>query len=191
MTTTRTRQSNLGVCLYCLLVSLVAPSKAAAQSRTDRDVCPEIVTTLVPQRVFKVPTKLLQRVEIRTCMPGETENLQFVAWKNGATKPSLVLTTSDETVVQLAMSGGVFAIETSGGAHYYLFVIVYDGGASFRDGKPRLALQAVTKGPVFIQTSEDRVTGDYRTLGGSADMSCIQPGLNRNSGEPGRRDVHL
>jgi len=100
------------------------------QSRTDRGVCDEIVTTLVPQRVFKIPTKRLLRVEIRSCMPGLTENLQFVAWENGATKPSLVLTTSDETIVQLVMSGGVFVIETTGGSHSDVFVILYDGGTS-------------------------------------------------------------
>jgi hypothetical protein len=129
-------------------------------------VCDEIVTTLVPQRVFKVPTKQLLRVEIRSCMPGETENLQFVAWENGAMKPSLVLTTSDETIVQLVLSGGVFVIETGGGSHSFVFVIVYDGGTSFRDVKPRLAHQAVTKGGLVVKTEVDKVSIDYPTLGG-------------------------
>jgi hypothetical protein len=167
MTITRIDLINqMRVVFVYLLVAIAAQSWLHAQSRTDRDVCPEIVTTLVPQRVFKTPTNRLLRLEIRSCMPGETENLQFVGWEGGATKPSLILTTSDETIVQIVMSGGVFVIETTGGSHDTVFAIVYEGGKSFRTGKPRVALQAVTKGSLMITTNPNRVLIDYPDLRG-------------------------
>lgn len=164
MISTRTGLSRACEFLCCAVSVFLSQRGVAAQVRTDRAVCSDIVTTLLPQRVFKTPTNRLLRVEIRSCMPGETENLQFVAWENGAVKPSLVLTTPDETIVQLAMSGGVFVIETTGGAHDTLFVIVYEGGNSFRTGKPKLALQAVTTGRVVITASPDKVLIDYPDL---------------------------
>ncbi len=151
----------------CVIAAIGLPERLQGQLlKMDRDVCPEIVTTLVPQRVFKRPTNSLQRLEIRSCLPGETENLQFVVWENNATKPSIVATTSDEAIVQIAMSGGVFVIETTGGSRDFLFVIVYEGGTSFRNGKPRIALQAVTKGRAAIRTSQTRVSVDYPDLRG-------------------------
>lgn len=158
-----TRTGRIRVCEFiCFAASLILSQRnTIAQVRTNQDACADIITTLLPQRVFKVPTNQLLRVEIRSCMPGATENLQFVAWENGAVKPSLVVTTPDETIVQLAMSGGVFVVETSGGSHDTVFVIVYEGAKSFRSGKPKLALQAVTKGRVVITTSTDKVFIDY------------------------------
>lgn len=144
----------------CLLGQLISDLK--------RPACPEIIASLVPQRVFKTPTKALERVEIRSCGPGWTENLQFVAWENGSKTPSLVVTTSDETIVQLVMSGGVFVFVTTGGSHEFVFVIVYDGGEDFTAGKPRLALQTVTKDPVVIRSDENKVTIDYPNLRGEA-----------------------
>lgn len=162
---------------FVLVTIILASTELLGQTRTDVAACPEVITNLIPQRVFKKPTRLLRRVEIRSCLPGETENLQFVAWENNAMKPSLVVTTSDETIVQLVMSGDVFVIETTGGSHDSVFVIQYGGAESFRHGKPRLALDAVTKGHVVIKTDPYKVTIDYPDLRGETHHIEYSTGL--------------
>src|SRR5579883_667179 len=62
-------------------------------------LCADVITTLVPQRVFRIPTAQLRRVEIRSCLPGAAENLQFVGWETRKAFPSLVLAVPDEAIV--------------------------------------------------------------------------------------------
>lgn len=167
-------QTGLGSLWIWLGCSCFVP--LAAQSRTDRPLCDEILTTLIPQRVFRTPAARLPRVEIRSCMPGLTENLQLVAWEADARKPSFSVTTSDETIVQLAMAGAVSVVETTGGAHDIIFVIVYEGSASLLSSKPRLALQAVTKSEVTITSNHQKFSIDYLNLRGNDNTSSIPHG---------------
>ncbi len=105
---------------------------------------------MVSQFVMNVPTSELQRVELRKCGPGISENLQIVAWEQKAAAPGLVLDTKDFTVVQAVMSGKVFVIETTGGPRDRVYVIVYT-----TEG-PKLALERVTKAQAKI-TSDGKV----------------------------------
>ncbi|SRR5579885_884027 len=125
-------------------------------------LCADVITTLVPQRVFRIPTAQLRRVEIRSCLPGAAENLQFVGWETRKAFPSLVLAVPDEAIVQLYMSGDVFVFETTGGAHTTVIAIVYEKGA-----KPRLAVREVIKDAVEITASEGKVRLSYSSLSGS------------------------
>ena len=77
-------QTGLGS--LCIWIGWSCFMPLAAQSRTDRPLCHETLTTLIPQRVFLTPAVRLPRVEIRSCMPGLTENVQLVAWEADAQK---------------------------------------------------------------------------------------------------------
>ena len=64
------------------------------------------------------------------------------------------------------MAGAVSVVETTGGAHDIIFVVVYEGGASLLSSKPRLALQAVTKSDVTITSNHQKLSIDYLNLRG-------------------------
>ncbi len=140
---------------WMLLLSCGVPLRA-------NQLCSDVITALVPRRVFRIPTTQLRRVEIRSCLPGAAENLQFVAWEARKSSPSLVFAVPDEAIVQLYMSGDVFVVETTGGAHTTVIAIVYEKGA-----KPRLAVREIIKGAVEITASEGKIRLSYPTLSGS------------------------
>lgn len=125
---------------HLLFATAVAPSP---------QLCPSVVTALVPQLIFRRPVTDLRRVEIRSCLPGTAEYLQLVAWEQRSPKPSLIVETDDFTVIQVLMRRNIFVIETARGAYDTVNVIVYEGG------KPRLALQQTVRDPAIIVTTPD------------------------------------
>lgn len=144
--------------LHLLVVLSVSGLFLQARASQESALCEEIVTTLVPQFIFKVPTSDLERVEIRKCFPGLADSLQLVAWQRAARKPSLVLETTDFTIVQLVMSGRVFVVETTGGTRDIVWVITYQSGV------PKLALKAITKGYAVVTSDYKRVSIEYPDL---------------------------
>ena len=120
------------------------------------ELCSDVITTLVPQRVFQVPTQKLPRVELRSCEPGVSETLQIAAWERSASRPSLVVETSRSTIVQLAMSSNVFVIHSAGGSSDGLQVVV------FNQGKPHLALEKYLRAAITIRLERDEVIVETR-----------------------------
>jgi hypothetical protein len=118
---------------------VVVVGSHACKGAESRNACPEVVGVMVPQFIMNVPNSRLERVELRKCGPGRTEDLQIIAWERNSLHPTLVVDTTDFTVVQYVMSGRVFVIETTGGPRDRVFVILYE------HGKPSLVLQRVTK----------------------------------------------
>lgn len=108
--------------------------------------CPNLVGLLVTQFTFKATISELPRVEIRQC--GTFEVLQIVAWEANSRLPSLILDTTDFTVVQSIARKNLYLIETTGGARNRIYIIV------FEKGKPRLALKRVTKGTAKLTIGE-------------------------------------
>jgi hypothetical protein len=139
--------------LAAVIAVLAGQIDAGSKQREPR-ICDQLVTTLIPQRVFRVPDNQLPRVEIRSCAAGISEGLQLVAWQRGAFAPSLVVDTYRFTVAQLVMSGNAFVIQTAGGTTDVLQVIVYE------NGKPRLALERFIKGYPTITTRYEEVRID-------------------------------
>lgn len=137
--------------MLALTVAVLLASSAAGQPLEKGEPCPVLLTTLAPQLMFRHPLNRLRRVELRSCRPGASENLQLVAWEDRSDKPSLVLETADSTVIQLFMRGSVFVIETARDAYDTLMVIVYE------KGRPRIALQQTVRDPATIAVSGDEV----------------------------------
>ncbi|MEW5979461.1 MAG: hypothetical protein AB1898_27005 [Acidobacteriota bacterium] len=125
------------VAAILLLLFSALPGQAQRPTR-QVTLCEEVVGLFVPRFMFKVPAKTLARIEIRMCGPGVSETLQLVAWERNSNDPSLIIDTTDFTLVRSFMGGNVFVAETTGGPRYRLFVIVY------RSGKPDLALRRVS-----------------------------------------------
>jgi hypothetical protein len=108
--------------------------------------CPVVGTMLVTQFISNMATDHLPRVEVRRC--GSEEALQIVAWKENAELPSLIVNTTDFTIVQAVARENVFLIETTGGPRDIVWVIVYE------KGDPKLALKRVTKGTAIVKTND-------------------------------------
>lgn len=107
-------------------------------------ICSSIVSILVNQLTFQRPLAETARVELRRCGETVSENLQIVAWEAGASKPTLVVDTTDFAVVQTAARQNIYVIETTGGPRDRVFVVLYE------QGKPTLRLQRVTRGTARI-----------------------------------------
>ena len=140
------------------------------QSKRPLAPCPTVVGLLVTQFVYRTPISQLQRVEIRQCDAG-SETLQIVAWESRESTASLVIDTTDFTVVQTAARQSVYVIETTGGPRDQIYVIAY------KDGKPRLALQRVTKGTATIKVD-------------SVSIELLISGIYAGDAEP-RQERHL
>jgi len=153
MTATSTNLPRQNACAAYLFIGLVVLQIQLLPGQTiaPKGLCSEVVTLLVPQLVFKVPTSTLERVEVRKCLPGVSDSLQIAAWERDSVKPSLVIVTDDFTIVQAAMIGRVFLIETTGGPRDLIYLIVYESG------KPRLALKAVSKDRAQIISAGDKI----------------------------------
>ena len=108
--------------------------------------CPTLVGLLVTQFAFNTPVSDLPRVEIRQC--GSFEALQIVAWEARSKVPALIVDTTDFTVVQSIARRNFYLIETTGGPRDRIYIIV------FEKGKPRLALNRVTKGSAAVTINE-------------------------------------
>lgn len=126
----------------CLGTLVILPAWLLASQESQSLRCATVITTLVTQLVASKPLTQLPRVEIRSCGPEEV--LQLWAWEANAARPSLVVDTTDFTLVQTAARDNVYVVETTGGPRNRVFVIVY------RDRKPTLALQRVTKGTAEV-----------------------------------------
>lgn len=123
---------------------------AKAQQQEDRSQpCASLVVRLVNQLVLGVPIEQTTRVEVRRCDAAVSGSLQIVAWESGALKPSLVIDTTDFTVVQAAGRQNAFVIETTGGPRDRVYVVLYE------DGKPTLKLKQVTKGTARVTLQRD------------------------------------
>lgn len=91
---------------------------------------------------------------------------QFVAWGRDRSTPQLIATTADSVLVQFATAGGVLVAVTTGGPHYLIFVISFEGGKDPSDGVGKLVLQAVTKSDVQIHVNQSRLRIEYKSLRG-------------------------
>jgi hypothetical protein len=52
--------TRIGLIRILLVACLFTAGAISQEPQVDRDVCSEIVTTLIPQRVLKIPTNLEQ-----------------------------------------------------------------------------------------------------------------------------------
>ena len=126
---------NRSVCISPLLaVVLAMPALSHAQTIPPRKPCDEIVTTVYPGWLSRVPRQTLRRVEIRNCRVRDFGILQIVAWREGANVPDLVEDTDRFSIVKVAMSGDVFVLETAGASSNVVQVVLYENGI------PRLAI---------------------------------------------------
>src|SRR5438270_9521538 len=98
---------------------------ALACQEPSQVVCGNVVGILVNQLSFGTPLSETARVELRQCGENVTEELQIVAWEANAVKPSLVIDTTDFTVVQTAGRQNIYVIETTGGPRDRIYVILY------------------------------------------------------------------
>ena len=92
---------------------LVTASGIAQSSQPP--LCDSIIVRLVNQLVFQVPIDDTARVEVRRCGEKGSEVLQIAAWEARTPKPSLIIDTTDFTVVQTAARQNLYIIETTGG----------------------------------------------------------------------------
>jgi hypothetical protein len=128
------------------LILIVMP---ALGQTTRPTLCDMVVTRLVNQLVIKVPIQDTPRVEVRRCSEDGTDALQLAAWEARSSTPSLVVNTTDVTIVQTAGRQNLYLIETTGGARDRVYVIL------FESGKPILKLQKVTRGTARISMLRD------------------------------------
>lgn len=135
--------NHLRACCRFLSATLLAAELVVPQQK---ELCPTVAGLLVTQFVFNTPVSNLPRVEIRQC--GSEEALQIVAWEAKATKPALIIDTTDFTVVQSIARKNLYVIETTGGARDRVYVI------NFEKGKPRLVLRRITKGTAAVTVNE-------------------------------------
>jgi hypothetical protein len=133
----------------------------------NRPVCPTILTALLPQLVFNVPTDKLRRVELRTCSDG---NIQIVAWQDKAADPTLVLDTERITVVQLVMSNNVFFVQTAGGTTHRIQVILY------RDGVPKIGFDRFTKYEPSVRVTTQTVYMELSDGSGKVERRAFPTG---------------
>lgn len=112
-------------------------------------LCSTVVGRLVNQLTFKIPIDETARVELRRCAETESGALQIAAWEAKASKPSLVIDTTDFTIVQTASRQNIYVIETTGGPRDRIYVVLYE------KGKPTLKLQRVTRGTATITMTRD------------------------------------
>jgi hypothetical protein len=131
-------------CFFVLIFLVLLPNSAICQQKSDESPCARIVTLIITQFIADIPITDLPRVEVRQCSEGE---LQIVAWAQKSLIPSLVVDTTDFTIVQLAARENVFMIETTGGPRNIVHVITY------KNGTPILALKSVTKGTADVTVS--------------------------------------
>jgi hypothetical protein len=127
-------------------IMLAVPSIAQT---TQPALCSSLVARLVNQLIIQVPVDDMARVEVRRCVADGTDALQLVALEGRSSKPSLVINTTDFTVVQVVARQNLYLIETTGGPRDRIFVVLYE------NGKPTLKLQKVTKGTAQITMSRD------------------------------------
>jgi hypothetical protein len=127
----------------CFLWGFVCSLQALSQQDIDNSPCPTISTILITQFKFGSSITELPRVELRQC--GAEQSLQIVAWKEKEKAPSLIIDTTDFTVVQVAARSNAFLIETTGGSRDFVFVIIY------KNGSPTLALKSVTKDTATVE----------------------------------------
>jgi hypothetical protein len=132
--------------LRAILVSLPLASMLLGQG-TQPTLCPTLVGIFVNQFRFQVALSATARVELRRC--SENEALQIAAWQARATEPSLVINTTDFTVVQMAARQNAYVIETTGGPRDRIYVVLYE------NGKPTLKLQRITRGTAKITMARD------------------------------------
>ena len=114
-----------------------------AFTQAQLEICPDLVSLLVPQLIFRAQVAELPRIEVRRC--GSNESLKIMCWSRNARDPDLVIDTTDFTIVQSVMSGRIAVIETTGGPRNRLFVIEYNSGG------PKLAMKHVSKTQAEIE----------------------------------------
>jgi hypothetical protein len=142
-------KNHLLCCIATCALIILGCNVLFGQTKSE-EPCERTVGLLVTQFSFGTPLHRLPRVELRQCGEG-SETLQIVAWDAGGATPSLVIDTTDFTVVQCAARGNVFIIETTGGPRDRVYAIV------FTRGKPQLKLMRVTRGTAKITVNEDNI----------------------------------
>jgi hypothetical protein len=128
-----------GKCVVFGVAFFISLSFASGQTNiTEQCSVTETVGILLTDVQYLKPLSELARVEIIRC--GPDDKLLIKAWEQDATKPALLIDTSDFSIVQTFARDNVFVVVTSGGSRDQVYVITY------RNGKPTLALKQVTKG---------------------------------------------
>lgn len=145
--------------VFAALASLLAES-SPVQSASDSRLCSSLVTTLVPQLIFRRPISELRRVELRACDPDRSGNLQIAAWTQNAAQPSLIVSTDDFSITELAMSHNIFVIQTARDAYETVSVI------SFENGIPKLAMQSTVRDAAKIVIDSESVSVTLTDAGG-------------------------
>jgi hypothetical protein len=131
------------------MVALALLALSACAQTTQPALCSSVVARLVNQLIIQVPVDTTARVEVRRCIEDGTDSLQIVAWEAKAARPSLLIDTTDFTIVQMAARQNLYLIETTGGPRDRIYVVL------FENGKPTLRLQKVTKGTAQITMLRD------------------------------------
>ncbi len=137
---------HFGLRLFGCLLILVPMTWGETAPAT---LCKTVVGRLVNQLTFKIPISETARVELRRCAEMGSGTLQIAAWEARASIPSLVIDTTDFTIVQTASRQNVYVIETTGGPRDRVYVVLYE------NGKPTLKLQKVTRGSATITMAQD------------------------------------
>lgn len=112
-------------------------------------LCPDRIATLSRFAGDPNDTGSGARVEIRRCQvePSGGGTIQLAAWQEGSKEPALIFDAISGSVLQLAMTRGVYAFELSVGRATALVVI------EFTHGKPRLAIEQYVRDGAFTFTS--------------------------------------
>lgn len=162
LTTHRNQVGRPGAVFMLFVLAALSPHQPAACEQTGKlsPICPQVLTQLVPQLIFQTPPEALARVEIRICKFYTAGNLQIVAWRGNATRPSLVVDTDDHTISQLAMSSNVFVIQTARTAYETVFVV------NFESGEPKLVLRETTRDAALTRLNDENVTVTVTPLRG-------------------------
>ena len=137
--------------MILLLVFVAAPALGQNDRGSPPKLCDEVVTTVYPQWLSRVPRQELRRVEVRNCRVEDWGFLQIAAWSDHGQRPALVVETKRSTIVKIAMTGDVFVLETAGASSNVVQVVVYE------KGQPRLALSDAVKAYAHIDMSWKKV----------------------------------
>lgn len=137
------------IALLVFLFSISAFGQGAHASRPK--LCDEVVTTMYPEWISRIPRPNMRKVEVRNCRIGDWGFLQIAAWPDRGEQPSLLVETNRSTIVKIAMAGNVFVLETAGASSNVVQVVTYDKGT------PRLVLSDAIKAYARIDMSWKKV----------------------------------
>jgi hypothetical protein len=146
-----TRLKNVSGVFRAAFLSLLMAALALAQENAPARPCEELVSSIVLQFSGAAPYSELPRIEIRRCDRMHSGILQIVGWEKTAPTPAFIAETTDFTLTQFAMLGGVTLIETSGGTTDRVYIV------RFNAGKLKLEAERTTKDRAGLSTNGQSV----------------------------------